>query len=269
MGQLDDAVSAGANAPRAYSADGETRAARTRADRALLERAHNGDQQARAQLVDRFLPLARQLARRYQRGGEPLDDLIQVASLGLLKAIDRFDPSRETAFSSFAVPTILGELKRHFRDKGWSVRVPRDLQELAVKLEPVGEELARELGRAATPAEIAQRTGSTVEQVLEAREAAAAYRAVSLDRPREDDEEGDGLGVSFGIEDQGFSLAEDSATIERLMRVLNDREREILRLRFAEDLTQAEIGARVGVSQMHVSRIIRQAINRLRDAAEA
>ena len=143
-------------------------------------RAHHGDQHARAQLVDRFLPLARQLARRYQRGGEPLDDLVQVASLGLLKAIDRFDPSRETAFSSFAVPTILGELKRHFRDKGWSVRVPRDLQELAVKLEPVGEELARELGRAATLAEIAQRTGSTVEQVLEAREAASAYRAVSL-----------------------------------------------------------------------------------------
>jgi len=232
-------------------------------------RAHHGDQHARAQLVDRFLPLARQLARRYQRGGEPLDDLVQVASLGLLKAIDRFDPSRETAFSSFAVPTILGELKRHFRDKGWSVRVPRDLQELAVKLEPVGEELARELGRAATLAEIAQRTGSTVEQVLEAREAASAYRAVSLDRPREDDEDGDGIGAAFGIEDTGFANAEDSATIERLMRVLNDREREILRLRFSEDLTQAEIGVRVGVSQMHVSRIIRQAINRLRDAAEA
>jgi RNA polymerase sigma-B factor len=269
LGKVDEPLSAAAQAPRAYPADSESRAARTRADRQLLERAHHGDQHARAQLVDRFLPLARQLARRYQRGGEPLDDLVQVASLGLLKAIDRFDPSRETAFSSFAVPTILGELKRHFRDKGWSVRVPRDLQELAVKLEPVGEELARELGRAATPAEIAQRTGSSVEQVLEAREAAGAYRAVSLDRPREDDEDGDGIGASFGVEDEGFSLAEDSATIERLMRVLTDREREILRLRFAEDLTQAEIGVRVGVSQMHVSRIIRQAINRLRDAADA
>jgi len=245
----------------------ESRAARARADRGLLERAHKGDQQARAELVKRFLPLARQLARRYQRAGEPLDDLNQVASLGLLKAIDRFDPSRETAFSSFAVPTILGELKRHFRDKGWSVRVPRDLQELAVRLEPVGEELARELGRQATPAEIAQRTGTTLEQVLEAREAAAAYRAVSLDRPRDDDEEGDGMGASFGIEDPGFGNAEDTATIERLMRVLSDREREILRLRFAEDLTQAEIGERVGVSQMHVSRIIRQAINRLQEAA--
>jgi RNA polymerase sigma-B factor len=232
-----------ASATRAYPADPDGRAARTRADRALLERAHAGDQAAREQLVQRFLPLARQLARRYQRGGEPLDDLIQVASLGLLKAIDRFDPSRETAFSSFAVPTILGELKRHFRDKGWSVRVPRDLQELAVKVERL------------------------TEQVLEAREAAGAYRAVSLDRPRDDDEEGDGIGVAFGIEDPGFGEAEDAATVQRLMRALSDREREVLKLRFQEDLTQAEIGARIGVSQMHVSRIIRQAIVRLREAA--
>jgi len=219
--------------------------------------------------VERFLPLARQLARRYQRGGEPLDDLVQVASLGLLKAIDRFDPARETAFSSFAVPTILGELKRHFRDKGWSVRVPRDLQELAVRLEPIGEQLARELGRAATPAEIAERAGATVELVLEAREAAGAYRAVSLDRPREDDDDsGEPIGIAVGVEDPGFGLAEDSATVSRLMRVLSDREREVLRLRFEEDLTQAEIGARIGVSQMHVSRIIRQAVGRLREAAE-
>jgi RNA polymerase sigma-B factor len=254
-------------APRAYSPDPDSRATRARADRRLLERAHNGDQAAREALVERFLPLARQLARRYQRGGELLDDLNQVASLGLLKAIDRFDPARQTAFSSFAVPTILGELKRHFRDKGWSVRVPRDLQELAVRLEPVSEELARELGRAATPAEIAARTGTTLEQVLEAREAAGAYRAVSLDRPREDDEEGE-TGIVVGIEDPGFGVAEDSATVERLMRVLSDRERTVLRLRFEQDLTQAEIGERIGVSQMHVSRIIRQAVARLREAAE-
>jgi RNA polymerase sigma-B factor len=239
-----------------------------RADRALLIRAHSGDQEARDQLVQRFLPLARQLARRYQRGGEALDDLIQVASLGLLKAIDRFDPSRTTAFSSFAVPTILGELKRHFRDKGWSVRVPRDLQELTVRLEPTTEELTREHGRAPTTSELAERLGVTIEQLLEAREAAGAYRAVSLDRPRDDDEDGDGLGAGFGVEDVGFSEAEDAATVEHLMRVLSDREREVLRLRFAEDLTQAEIGARIGVSQMHVSRIIRQAITQLRRAAE-
>ena len=219
--------------------------------------------------MERFLPLARQLARRYQRGSEQLDDLVQVASLGLLKAIDRFDPARETAFSSFAVPTILGELKRHFRDKGWAVRVPRDLQELAVKVDRVADDMSRELGRAPTPTEISERIGATLEQVLEAREASAAYRAVSLDRPRTDDEEeGDSYADAVGTEDPGFRLAEASATVERLMRVLSDREREVLRLRFEEDLTQSEIGARVGVSQMHVSRLIRQSIARLREEAE-
>jgi RNA polymerase sigma-B factor len=247
------------------------RAARAREDRRLLERLHrHGDPAAREALVERFLPLARQLARRYQHGGEQLDDLVQVASLGLLKAIDRFDPARETAFSSFAVPTILGELKRHFRDKGWSVRVPRDLQELSVRVERVTEMLGRELGRAPTLAEVAQRTGNTEEQVLEAREAAGAYRAISLDRPREDDEDGEGsMGATMGTEDPGFAVAEDAATVERLMRVLSEREREVLRLRFAEDLTQSEIGARVGVSQMHVSRLIRQAVAQLRLEAEA
>ena len=246
------------------------RLARAREDRRLLVRLHEqGDPAAREALVDRFLPLARQLARRYQHGGEQLDDLIQVASLGLLKAIDRFDPARETAFSSFAVPTILGELKRHFRDKGWSVRVPRDLQELAVRVERVSDELGRDLGRAPSVSEIAEQIGTTTEQVLEAREASAAYRAVSLDRPRDDDDEGDaGMADSFGIEDPGFGVAEDAATVERLMRVLTDREREVLRLRFAEDLTQSEIGERVGVSQMHVSRLIRHAIAQLREAAE-
>ena len=264
--QERDGSGAGYLAPDA-TAD---RAVRAREDRRLLERLHrHGDQAARAALVERFLPLARQLARRYQHGGEQLDDLVQVASLGLLKAIDRFDPARETAFSSFAVPTILGELKRHFRDKGWSVRVPRDLQELAVRVDRVSDELGRELGRAPTLGELAERTGASTEQVLEAREASAAYRAISLDRPHDDDDESDGgMADSVGIEDPGFGLAEDAATVERLMRVLSEREREVLRLRFAEDLTQSEIGARVGVSQMHVSRLIRQAVARLRDAAE-
>jgi RNA polymerase sigma-B factor len=243
--------------------------ARSREDRRLLERYHrHGDPAAREALVQRFLPLARQLARRYQRGGEPLDDLVQVASLGLLKAIDRFEPERPTAFSSFAVPTILGELKRHFRDRGWSVRVPRDLQELAVRVERETEELAGGLGRAPTPMEIAKHMGITTEQVLEAREAAGAYRAISLDRSRDDDEDGDGIVDWIGIEDPGFHRAEHAATVQSLMGVLNEREREVLRLRFAEDLTQSEIGARVGVSQMHVSRLIRQALARLRAAAE-
>ncbi|HYM58574.1 MAG TPA: SigB/SigF/SigG family RNA polymerase sigma factor [Solirubrobacteraceae bacterium] len=246
----------------------DDRVARSIEDRRLLERYHrDGDPAAREALVDRFLPLARQLARRYQRAGEPLDDLIQVGSLGLLKAIDRFDPGRETAFSSFAVPTILGELKRHFRDKGWSVRVPRDLQELAVKVDRVSEEMSLELGRAPTMVEMAERLRVAPEQVLEAREAAGAYRAVSLDRPRNDDEEGE-LVDAFGAEDHGYTVAEDAATVERLMRVLTEREREVLRLRFEEDLTQSEIGTLVGVSQMHVSRLIRQSIARLRAASE-
>jgi RNA polymerase sigma-B factor len=248
----------------------EDRVARSREDRRLLQRLHHdGDPAARDALVQRFLPLARQLARRYQHGGEQLDDLIQVASLGLLKAIDRFDPARETAFSSFAVPTILGELKRHFRDKGWAVRVPRDLQELAVRVDRVTDELSRALGRAPSVAEIAEQIGTTAEQVLEAREASAAYRAVSLDRTRDEDDENDGgMAAHVGIEDPGFGEAEDAATVERLMRVLSEREREVLRLRFAEDLTQSEIGNRVGVSQMHVSRLIRHAVAQLREAAE-
>src|ERR1700754_4246860 len=164
----------------AYPASSEDRAVRAQEDRRLLVQYHReGDPAAREALVQRFLPLARQLARRYQRGGEPLDDLVQVASLGLLKAIARSEPDRPTAFSSFAVPTILGELKRHFRDKGWSVRVPRDLQAMSVRVDRTSEDRGRHLGRAPTPAEIGEHIGITTEQVLEAREAAGAYRAVS------------------------------------------------------------------------------------------
>jgi RNA polymerase sigma-B factor len=249
----------------------EDRAARAEEDRRLLSRYHHDqDPAAREALVERFLPLARQLARRYQGAGEPLEDLVQVASLGLLKAIDRFEPERATAFSSFAVPTILGELKRHFRDKGWAVRVPRDLQELAVKLDRTTDGLSRELGRAPSADEIAERLGVTTEEVLEAREAAHAYRAVSLDRPRtEDDEGGDVVADAFGDEDPGFVRAEDAATVDRLMRVLTGREREVLRLRFEEDLTQAEIAEQVGVSQMHVSRLLRRSLDRLSAAGAA
>ena len=242
-------------------------AARAAEDRRLLVRYHReGDTAAREQLVTRFLPLAAHLARRYARGGEPLDDLVQIASLGLLKAIDRFDPAHETAFSSFAVPTIVGEIKRHFRDKGWSVRVPRDLQELALKVDRVVEEMSGSLGRSPTPAEIAARTGHTVERVLEAREASGAHRAVSLDRTREDDDsDGDPFAAFVGAEDPGYRAAEASATLQRLMRPLTAQEREVLRLRFQEDLTQTEIGARVGVSQMYVSRMIRRSIARMRE----
>jgi RNA polymerase sigma-B factor len=221
---------------------------------------------AREELVDRFLPLARSLARRYQRAGEPLDDLVQVASIGLLKAIDRFEPERNTAFSTYAVPTIVGELQHHLRDRGWWVRVPRDLQELAGRVMRVAEDLTSRLGRAPTAAEIAAECRATTEEVMEARQAAQAQFAVSFDIPA-DDGEGEYVRDSLGAEDPGFRRTEAAATVEGLMQVLSERDREVLRLRFEEDLTQSEIGARVGISQMHVSRILRDAIERLRDAA--
>jgi RNA polymerase sigma-B factor len=231
----------------------------------------HGDQRAREQLVARFLPLARQLARRYQRADEPLDDLVQVASLGLLKAIDRFDPDREVVFSSYAVPTILGELKRHFRDRTWSVRVPRDLQELALRVDRTVTQLSLELRRSPSVAEIAAAVGASDEQVLEALEAAGAYRAASLDGPRggaAEEDPGESLAETYGSDEEGFDLAEHRATLAPLLASISARERKVLELRFGEDLTQAEIGARVGVSQMQVSRLIRQALARLRAAAE-
>jgi RNA polymerase sigma-B factor len=230
----------------------------------------DGDARARDQLVERFLPLARQLARRYQRAGEPLDDLLQVASLGLIKAIDRFDPDREIAFSSYAVPTILGEIKRYFRDRTWAVRVPRDLQELTLKVDRAVGELSEELRRQPSVGEIATAVGAEQEDVLEALQAGGAYRAVSFDAPRTGgDEDVATLGDSVGIDEHGFDRAEERATLEQLMSTVTPREREVLRMRFEHDMTQAEIGAVIGVSQMQVSRVIRQAISRLRAAADA
>ncbi len=246
-------------------------AERTREDRELFVRYHrDGDARARDQLVERFLPLARQLARRYQRAGEPLDDLLQVASLGLIKAIDRFDPDREIAFSSYAVPTILGEIKRYFRDRTWAVRVPRDLQELTLKVDRAVGELSEELRRQPSVGEIATAVGAEQEDVLEALQAGGAYRAVSFDAPRSgSDEDVATLGDSVGIDEHGFDRAEERATLAQLMSTVTPREREVLRMRFEQDMTQAEIGAVIGVSQMQVSRVIRQAIARLRAAADA
>ena len=242
---------------------------RAREERVLFTRlAQRQDAALRDQLVERYLPLARQLARRYQRPDEPLDDLMQVDALGLVKAIDRFDVSREIAFSSYAVPTILGEIKRHFRDRTWAVRVPRDLQELALKVDRIVAELTRELHRQPSVGEIAARADASEEQVLEALEAGAAHHSTSLDAPRGSEAEGgETLGDALGDDEGGFEVAEQRATLDRLLRTITPREREVLRLRFEEDLTQAEIGEIVGVSQMQVSRIIRQAVTRLRRAA--
>jgi RNA polymerase sigma-B factor len=247
-------------------------AERTREDRELFLRYRDGDAQAREQLVERFLPLARQLARRYQRASEPLDDLLQVASMGLIKAIDRFDADRDIAFSSYAVPTILGEIKRHFRDRTWAVRVPRDLQELTLKVDRAVGELSEELHRQPSVAEIGEAVGADEENVLEALQAGGAYRAVSFEAPRgtsDGEEDVTTLGDSIGVDETGFDRAEERATLARLLASVSPRERDVLRMRFEQDMTQAEIGAVIGVSQMQVSRVIRQALARLRAAADA
>ena len=252
------------------AAIGPSRSRRAREDARLFERyQRTGDPAARAELTERFLPLARSLARRYERGGESLDDLTQVASLALLKAIDRFDPQRPVAFSSFAVPTIVGELKRYFRDYGWSVRVPRALQELALRAQRESDRFAAEHGHAPTAGQLAQRLGVDVEQILEAREAVGARRAASLERPREDADDDERPVHELGVEDPGFAAAEDAATISRLTASLSQHDREVLRLRFEQDLTQSEIAAQIGCSQMHVSRILRRAIARLQAQAGA
>jgi RNA polymerase sigma-B factor len=234
----------------------------------LFAHARAGDTRAREQLAERYLPLARRLARRYQRSEEPLEDLVQVASLGLLKAIDRFDTGRDVAFSSFAVPTILGELKRHFRDRTWAVRVPRDLQELALRVDRAVAELSLGKHRAPTVAELAEALDASEEQVLEALRAAGAYHAGSLDAPRPGragiGTPGESLADALGEEEDGFERAEERATLAPLLAHVSSRERLVLTLRFGEDLTQAEIGERIGVSQMQVSRLIRQALIRLR-----
>jgi RNA polymerase sigma-B factor len=244
---------------------------RAREERLLFTRLSQGrDPALRDALVERYLPLARQLARRYQRPEESIDDLMQVASLGLVKAVDRFDASREVAFSSYAVPTILGEIKRHFRDRTWSVRVPRDLQEMALKVERAVGELTRDLHRQPSVPELAKHLDISEEVALDALQAAGAYHATSLDTPRGTEADpGDTLGDTLGADEGGYDRAEDRATIDRLMRTITPREREVLRLRFEQDLTQAEIGEIVGVSQMQVSRLIRQAVSRLRLAAQS
>jgi RNA polymerase sigma-B factor len=249
----------------------QSRDRRALEDRRLLVRYHeSGDAGAREELVKRFLPLARQLAWRYQRTNEPLDDLMQVASVGLVKAIDRFDPERGTAFSTFAVPTILGELKRYFRDAGWAAHVPRGMQERAMRLEQAVEALHRRLGRSPSTKEVAAELDQTEEEVLETLEAQSAYDAVSLEQQRSDDSQGgDTYADTLATEEESYELVEYEATIEPALKALSSRDRMILHLRFSEDMTQSEIAERIGVSQMHVSRLIRQALTRLREVAKA
>jgi RNA polymerase sigma-B factor len=251
---------------RSPGRQGDAAQARSREDLRLLERYHqHGDAAARDEVIERCLPLARQLARRYGRPDEPIDDLVQVASIGLVKAVDRFDPSRGIAFSSFAVPTILGELKRYFRDVGWAVHVPRTMQERVLEVNKAVTELSGTLGRSPTPAELAAATEFTHEEVLEAMEAATAYDSVPLDAPRPYDEsESTRVVDRLGVEDSGYELAEYAAMLAPELRALPERDRLVLHLRFVEDLTQSEIAEQVGVSQMHVSRLIRAALAKVR-----
>ncbi len=235
-------------------------------ERRLLVRYHvEGDLRAREQLVLRFLPLARQLAGRYRHAGESHDDLVQVACVGLLKAVDRYDLQRGNGFAKYAVPTMLGELKRHFRDKGWSVRVPRATQELALKVGEAMGVLAAKLGRSPRPRDVAAALKVPVEDVLEAMEAATAYEATSLDAPRPGSEGDDdwSQGRAVACEEPGYERVELGESLRGTLEALPARERLILRLRFECDLTQAEIAERVGVSQMHVSRLLRRSLDRL------
>jgi RNA polymerase sigma-B factor len=242
--------------------------ARARADRALFERLADGDLRARDELVERFMPLARSLARRYESSGEPMEDLVQVASLALVKAIDRFDASRGHAFSSFAVPTIVGELKRWFRDRTWAVRPPRELQERIMHIDRVSVKLSQELDRSPTVAELADAAGTDEEHVLEALQARTGRGTLSLHAPQSGEPEAASLEDSIGCDDDGFERAEARAMLDGLCSGLPERSRDVLRMRFEEDMTQSEIGERLGVSQMQVSRIIRQTIAHLHHVAE-
>jgi RNA polymerase sigma-B factor len=226
---------------------------------------HNRDRLAREALVRRFMPLARSLARRYNRSSEPFEDLLQVASLGLLKALDRFDPDRGNPFASFAVPTILGEMRRYFRDCGWSVHVPRGEQERALRVRDAQETFASEHGRAPTVNQLAEYLEMDTEHVIDALQAAQAYESLSLDAPRPGGEDGTTTyGDALGQEDERYELVELDATVLAALKHIPARERQMLRMRFVEDLTQTEIAARVGISQMQVSRLLRRSLEQLR-----
>ena len=235
--------------------------------RALLETYfRTRDLAVRDQLVAANLRLALHLARRFSNRGVSLDDLEQVASLGLLRAIDRFDPSRGLEFSTFATPTIMGELKRHFRDKGWAVRVPRRVQELHLLLNATVADLTHQLGRSPTIAELATASRASEEEVLEAMEAAQAYRSASIEgRSAAHPESSD---LQLGVDDLGLFEAENKLLVEKLLAHLAPREQLLLRLRFYEEMTQQQIAERLGVSQMHVSRLLSRCLDDLRRRAE-
>ncbi|HUR22869.1 MAG TPA: SigB/SigF/SigG family RNA polymerase sigma factor [Acidimicrobiales bacterium] len=236
--------------------------------RKFAEFAVGRDTGLRSELIEAHLGLAEYLARRFSNRGEPLDDLVQVASVGLLKAVDRFDPDRGVEFSTYATHTVVGELKRHFRDKGWAVRAPRRMQELYLRLGKVVSTLSQELGRSPTIPELAAEAQVSEEEVLEALEAGQAYRFSSLDAPSPGDDDGDSLGAHLGAVDPLMADAEHRMALTPLIARLPQREQTIIHLRFFEGLTQSEIASRLGISQMHVSRLLARSLAKLRAAAE-
>jgi RNA polymerase sigma-B factor len=239
---------------------------RTDSTALFLRWREQGDRGAREELVRRHLPLARKLAGRYAHTQEPFDDLFQVASLALVKAIDRFDPDRGLTFSSFAVPTIVGELKRHFRDKGWAVHIPRGLQEMMLDVKNAEATLGSMTGRSPTVVDIAEYLGVETEHVLDALEATAARQAASLDEPLVGDAHQDSATIheSIGSDDEGYELVETSLSLAAAVKELRAPDRRVLALRLASDLTQKQIADRIGVSQMQVSRILRRVGDDLR-----
>jgi RNA polymerase sigma-B factor len=234
-------------------------------DRELLRRYHErGDTTAREELIERHLPLVRSLARRYAGRGEALEDIEQVGAIGLIKAIDRFELAREVSLATYATPNVVGEIKRHFRDKGWAIRVPRALQELNASMSGAIERLTGRLGRSPSIAEIAEELKTSPEEVLEAMEVGSAYSTVSLSTGPGGEEDLDPL-ETIGGEDEEFERSEQRAALEPALGRLPAREREILRMRFEEGLPQTQIAQRVGLSQMHVSRLIRKSLQVMRE----
>ena len=237
--------------------------------RAYREADEAGQARYRERLVEQYIGLVEFLARRFRNRGEPLEDLVQVGTIGLLKAIERFDLDREVEFSTYATPTIVGELKRHFRDKGWAVRVPRRLQELHLELSKIVSRLGQELGRSPTVAEIAAAAKTSEEEVLEGLEIAQAYNFTSLDAPMDMDDSGSGsFADQLGAEDEQLENLEYRASLAPEMAKLPEREQKILYLRFFRGMTQSEIADRLGISQMHVSRLLNRTLIRLRHALE-
>jgi RNA polymerase sigma-B factor len=235
-------------------------------DKILLRKYHEeGDLHAREQLIEQYMSLVRSLARRYSYRGEQLDDLVQIGAIGLIKAIDRFDLERGVELTTYATPNIIGEIKRHFRDKGWSVRVPRGLQELNVQLSKLIEQLTVQYSRSPTIPELAKAAGVEEEQVLEALESGRAYSSLSLSSGTTSDGEEDLDPLeSIGTEELQYEVSENRAVLAPGFRVLDERERKILQLRFFDGLTQSQIAQQVGISQMHVSRLIRRALEKIR-----